>query len=277
MISEFAKDYDITRCPRGSDFCFDHNIVIHLAGISHDLKNASSSHDYYEVNTEMTKSIFDAFLLSDSRIFIYLSSVKAVADRILSELTEESEPNPVGDYGRSKLFAELYIQESEVPLGKKVFILRPCMIHGPGNTGNLNLLYNFVSKGMPWPLGSYDNRRSYCSIDNLMFIFRELIENQDIPSGVYNVADDIPLSTNEVISIIADSRRKKPRIIKIPKQFVENIAKIGTILNLPVNEERLHKLTDSYVVCNRKLIKAIGKDLPVSSREGLSRTIKSFL
>ena len=41
------------------------------------------------------------------------------------------------------------------------------MIHGPGNKGNLNLLYSLVSKGLPWPLGSFENKRSYCSIDNL--------------------------------------------------------------------------------------------------------------
>ena len=51
--------------------------------------------------------------------------------------------------------------------GKKVYILRPCMIHGPGNKGNLNLLYGVVSKGMPWPLGAFENRRSFTSIGNL--------------------------------------------------------------------------------------------------------------
>ena len=150
------------------------------------------------------------------------------------------------------------------------------MIHGPGNKGNLNLLYKLVSMGIPWPLGAFENQRSFCSIDNLMFIFKELIEREDIPSGVYNLADDIPLSTNEVISILGESQNRKPRIWSFSKGLIELVAKIGNILKLPLNEESLQKLTDSYVVSNKKLINAIGKPLPVSSREGLLTTFQSF-
>ena len=150
------------------------------------------------------------------------------------------------------------------------------MIHGPGNKGNLNLLYKLVSKGIPWPLGSFENQRSFCSIDNLMFVFKELMEREDIPSGVYNIADDVPLSTNEVISILAESQNRKPKIWKISKGLIELGAKFGNTLNLPINEERLQKLTGSYVVSNKKLISAIGKPLPISSREGLLKTFQSF-
>jgi nucleoside-diphosphate-sugar epimerase len=252
------------------------NVIIHLAGKAHDLKNTSSPDEYYQINTELTKQVFDSFLSSDAKVFITLSSVKAVADEVDGELTENDIPNPITHYGNSKLLAEQYILSKEIPAGKRVYILRPCMIHGPGNKGNLNLLYKLVSKGIPWPLGAFENERSFCSIDNLMFIFKELIEREEIPSGVYNLADDIPLSTNDVISILAESQNMKPRIWNISKSLIELGAKIGNVLHLPLNEERLQKLTDSYVVSNKKLMNAIGKPLPVSSREGLLRTFKSF-
>jgi nucleoside-diphosphate-sugar epimerase len=252
------------------------DIVVHLAGKAHDLKNTSNPEEYYKVNTELTIKVFDSFLVSDANVFITLSSVKAVADEVLGELTEEHLPYPITHYGKSKLLAEEYILSKEIPEGKRVYILRPCMIHGPGNKGNLNLLYKFVSKGIPWPLGVFENQRSFCSIDNLMFIFKELIEREDIPSGVYNVADDVPLSTNEVISILAESQSKLPRIWNFSKSLIEHAAKIGNILKLPLNQERLQKLTHSYVVSNKKLMSAIGKPLPVSSREGLLKTFQSF-
>jgi nucleoside-diphosphate-sugar epimerase len=251
-------------------------VVIHLAGKAHDLKKTSNPEEYYQVNTELTKTVFDAFLVSDAKVFITLSSVKAVADEVLEELNEEHIPNPITHYGKSKLLAEQYILSKEIPKGKRVYILRPCMIHGVGNKGNLNLLYKLVSKGIPWPLGSFENKRSFCSVDNLIFIFKELIEREDIPSSVYNVADDIPLSTNAVISILAESQYRKPRIWSISKRLIEFIAKMGNVLKLPLNEERLQKLTDSYVVSNKKLMNAIGKPLPVSSREGLLKTFQSF-
>jgi nucleoside-diphosphate-sugar epimerase len=250
--------------------------VIHLAGKAHDLKKTSKPEEYYQVNTDLTKNVFNAFLASDAKVFITLSSVKAVADEVHGELTEEHIPVPITHYGKSKLLAEQYILSKEIPEGKRVYILRPCMIHGPGNKGNLNLLYNLVSKGIPRPLGAFENQRSFCSIDNLMFIFKELIEREDISSGIYNVADDTPLSTNEVISIIAESRNRKLSIWKISKVLIQTAAKIGNILKLPLNEERLQKLTDSYIVSNQKIKNAIGKPLPVSSKEGLLKTFKSF-
>jgi nucleoside-diphosphate-sugar epimerase len=253
-----------------------HDNVIHLAGKAHDLKNSSNSDEYYQVNTELTKKVFDAFLSSEAKVFITLSSVKAVADEVQGELYEDFLPNPITHYGKSKLLAEQYIFSKEIPEGKRVYLLRPCMIHGPGNKGNLNLLYNIVSKGIPWPLGAFDNKRSFCSIDNLMFIFKELIEREDIPSGIYNVADDESLSTNEVISILAESQNRKPRIWSISKPLVQFTSKMGNLLKLPLNEERLHKLIDSYVVSNKKLMNAIGKPLPISSKEGLLKTFQSF-
>jgi nucleoside-diphosphate-sugar epimerase len=251
-------------------------VVMHLAGKAHDLKKASNADEYYQVNTELTKKVFDAFLDSDAKVFITLSSVKAIADEVLGELNEEHIPHPITHYGKSKLLAEQYILSKEIPLGKRVYILRPCMIHGPGNKGNLNLLYKLASKGIPWPLGTFENKRSFCGIDNLMFIIKELIEREDIPSGVYNIADDEALSTNDVISILAESQNKKPKIWNVPKEVIKSLAKFGDVFRLPLTTERLQKLTESYVVSNHKIKTAIGKPLPVSSKEGLLKTFKSF-
>ena len=269
--------YNIQIKRRNDYFQFDKvESIIHLAGKAHDLKKTASSQEYYEVNTELTKKVFDAFLASDAKVFITLSSVKAVADEVVGELTEQHIPNPVTHYGKSKLLAEQYIFSKEIPEGKRVYVLRPCMIHGPGNKGNLNLLYKIVSKNIPWPLGAFENKRSFCSIDNLMFIFKELIEREDIPSDIYNVADDEPLSTNELIGLIAQSQNRKPKVWKIPRPLIEKVARMGDKLHLPLNSERLHKLTSSYVVSNAKIKAAIGKPLPVSSKEGLMKTFQSF-
>ena len=276
LISYFNNKIEIKKHIRDAEFCISQNIVIHLAGKAHDLKNISNKEEYYEVNTELTKKIFDAFLISHSSVFIMLSSVKAVADNVVGSLSEDFEPNPKTHYGKSKLLAERYILSKNIPGNKRVYILRPCMIHGPNNKGNLNLLYNLVSKGIPWILGSFQNKRSYCSIDNLLFVINELIKNNTIPSGIYNVADDEYLSTNEIISLISNSNNQKPIILNISPFIVKFIAKIGDIIPLPLNSERLKKLTESYMVSNEKLKKYIAKELPLTSKEGVIKTLKSF-
>ena len=262
---------------RGKESNIDNaKIVIHLAGKSHDLKKVSSHDEYYQVNTELTKQIFDAFLTSDAKVFITLSSVKAVADEVDGMLTEADIPSPITHYGKSKLLAEQYILSKEIPEGKRVYVLRPCMIHGVGNKGNLNLLYDFASKGLPWPLGDFKNSRSYCSIENLCFIIKELIDRNDIPCGIYNVSDDEPISTNQVVSLIAESKGKPARVLNLSKSFIKAIARLGDFLQLPLNTERLQKLTESYVVSNHKIKRALGKPLPLTSTEGLHKTFRSF-
>ena len=250
-------------------------VYIHLAGKAHDLKNSTNPQEYYDVNTELTIKLFDLFLISKSDLFIFLSSVKAVRDNIDTVLSEEAVPNPFSDYGKSKQLAEKYILNNS-PKSKRVYILRPCMVHGEGNKGNLTLLYNFVKKGIPYPLGAYTNKRSFLSIENLCFVIKELIERDDIPSGVYHLADDDPVDTKSLIKLISRTTNKNVPIWNLPKSIIRIIGKIGDFLFLPINTERIEKLTENYVVSNKKIKNALRKGLPISTQAGLIKTIKSF-
>lgn len=269
-------EYLKVRYKKNQQFNFNANVLIHLAGKAHDLKKVSNQQEYYDANYKLTKQLFDAFLISESQLFIFFSSVKAVADNVNGLLNETQTPNPQTHYGKSKLLAENYILSKELPQNKRIFIFRPSMIHGPGNKGNLNLLYKIVAKRIPWPLGVFENQRSFCSIDNVCFVINEILENKNITSGIYNLADDRAVSTNILIELIAISQNKEATIYKIPKKLIVTLAKFGDYFRLPLNSERLQKLTESYVVSNEKIVKAIGKSLPVSTEEGLIKTLKSF-
>ena len=254
----------------------DVDAIIHLAGKAHDTKNQTVSDVYFKVNTGLTQNIYDYFLAHDSiKKFIFFSTAKAAADKVDGILTEDVVPSPKGPYGESKIAAEKYIQEHLVD-EKQVYILRPCMIHGPGNKGNLNLLYGVVKKGIPWPLGAFENRRTFTSIENLNFVIEGLL-TKDVPTGIYNMGDDEALSTNELIEEICKSLGKKAHIWKLPKGLMTCIAKIGGALHLPLDQERLRKLTENYISSNAKIKKALGVEkMPVGAREGLKTTLESF-
>jgi nucleoside-diphosphate-sugar epimerase len=254
----------------------DCSTIVHLAGKAHDLLKTSNAESYYYVNYELTKSLYDVFLKSEVKKFIFISSVKAAADSLLGELTEEVNPHPLSDYGKSKLRAERYIESCELPEGKSYYILRPCMIHGKGNKGNLNLLYKLVRLRIPYPLASFENSRSFLSIENFCFIIKELVVAKQIESGTYNVADDHPLSTNQVVTILSKAIGLKPKLWKISPLVVGCAAKFADIFKLPFTTEHLTKLTENYVVSNKKVLKAIKKDLPLSATEGLIKSAKSF-
>jgi len=257
------------------------DVVIHLAGKAHETKNESLATEYFEVNTGLTQRIFDYFLDSEAKTFVFFSTVKAAADSIENGvLTEAVDPKPVGPYAVSKRKAEEYIlsklSDAEQK-GKKVYILRPCMIHGPGNKGNLNLLYQVVSKGVPWPLGAYDNKRSFCSIDNMSYVIEQLILRKNIASGIYQVGDDEPLSTNKLIKLISAAVGRKAVIWDLPQGFMYKAACVLGFFHLPLNKKRLKKLTENFVVSNQKIKSALGIDkMPFTAEEGMKKTLESF-
>ena len=281
----FWKDIESTSFSKQYFQKFD--AIIHLAGKAHDTKNRSATQVYFDINTKLTQKIFDFFLESPAKKFIFFSSVKAVADSVVGDvLMEDVMPSPVGPYGESKIAAENYIldkmksENGKLSISpydnKKVYILRPCMIHGPGNKGNLNLLYNMVKKDIPWPLGNFENKRSFTSIDNLCYVV-ECLLTKEVESGVYHVGDDEALSTNELIKLICEVRGQKSHIWKINRKVIESLASLGTLLHFPLNRERLRKLTENYVVSNAKIKIALGiKRMPVRAQDGIRKTIKWF-
>ena len=274
--------------------------IIHLAGKAHDTRNKSAADIYFKVNTGLTQKIFDWYQKQPkARKFIFFSTVKSAADYVQGDmLTEECVPTPVGPYGESKIQAENYIIGKFAPkalqrpfhnfddtdasedftggVQKQVYIMRPCMIHGPGNKGNLNLLYGVVRKGIPWPLGAFENRRSFTSVENLCMVIEGLL-NKPIASGIYHMGDDEALSTNELIEVICEALGKKATIWRIPCGLMNGVAKVGGWLHLPLNPLRMQKLTENYVVSNAKIKNALGIDrMPVRAKDGLTTTIKSF-
>lgn len=284
--------------------------VIHLAGKAHDTRNKSAADVYFKVNTGLTKRIFDWYeAQASTKKFIFFSTAKAAAECVAPStssgqagvLYEDVTPTPKGPYGESKIQAEDYIlnflesqgvsreaMSSKVPPstgsgtmghpknGKEVYIFRPCMIHGPGNKGNLNLLYGVVSKGIPWPLGAYENRRTFTSVENVCFAINGVL-TKDVPSGIYNMGDDEALSTNELIEVICEALGKKAHIWRIPQGLMNGVAKVGGWLHLPLNPLRMQKLTENYVSSNAKIKRALGIErFPVDARTGLIETIKCF-
>ncbi len=100
---------------------------------------------------------------------------------------------------------------------------------------------------------------------------------KNIEPGIYNLADDTAISTNEIIRLIALAQKRNPRIWNIPEKLVRFSARVGDVLHLPLNSERLKKLTESYFVSNQKIKKALGiEKMPVTAIIGLKKTLESF-
>lgn len=251
--------------------------IIHLAGqVIKENEDHNSELEYIKANYYLAKNIYDYFLTDNiTEKFIFLSSIHVlteIPDRIIDE---SYPPIPFTSYGRSKYQAENYIlsRQSEK---KHTYILRPTMIHGPGNKGNLKSLYRYLSAGWPYLLGSINNKRSFLSIENLCFVIREIINN-DIEDGLYHIADDDPTETHQLIHDISKISGKNIKKYNIHVKLLRLLAILGNYTPIPFDVHRFGKLTSDFIVKNDKIKSAIGKPLPVTSKEGMRRTLESFV
>ncbi|MGV4414267.1 NAD-dependent epimerase/dehydratase family protein [Chryseobacterium sp. T1] len=258
---------------------YEYDVFINLVGKAHDHKGTATENDYFFVNVELIKQIFDAFLRSEAKVLIHISSLAALEEfESTVDLTENHTPNPQSFYGKSKREGEKWLLEQDIPENKKVIVIRPPMVHGAGDKGNLGLLYKLISKGIPYPLSSFDNSRSFISIHNFSFFINEIIKNTDkLDTGIYHISDDEAISTKRIIDLIKKIENKKVINLALPKFIVMSIAKIGDIIPIPLNTKRLKKMTSNLKISNQKIKIALGiEKLPLTAEEGLEITIKSF-
>lgn len=228
--------------------------IVHLAGKAHDLRKVASEQSYFDINVGLTEKIFNASIGKVPR-FVYFSSSKASADG--------------NAYGRSKLAAEQF-------LDGRAIVLRPAMIHGPGNKGNLNLLWGIARRGLPWPLAAFENKRSFTSVGNICAAVEALCERGE--NGVYPIADDEMLSTNRLIELIAEACGKKAKLWRIPKGLMRFAAKVGDVFRLPLNTERIGKLTEDSFVDNSLLKAKLGwTQMPIRAEDGMRATLRTFI
>lgn len=272
IINEFLE-YDFLRHNREDEPCISNcKYVIHLAAISLDDGSNSNYSKYYSVNYIFAKKVFDSFVESSAEVFIFFSSIKSVTDVSDQSLDENSIPQPTSSYGKTKLLAEEYILSKKIPSWKRVYILRPTLVYGPDCKSGLSTLFKFISKSVIWPFASFNSYRSFCSIDNILFVVREFLVRKDIPNGVYNVCDDKPVSLNELIKKITFIKGGRVFFLYVPKSLVFLSAKFGDFIGISFNSFILKKITSSLIASNKKLVSAIGKALPISSEVGLLKT-----
>lgn len=255
-------------------------VIINLVGKAHDHQGMASEHDYYYTNLELSKNIFQVFLQSSVNLLVHISSLAALEEFESTIPLQESDPcNPVSWYGKSKRSAEEWLLSQKLPPEKRLIILRPPMIHGSGDKGNLGLLYKIIRRGIPYPLASFDNKRSFISIDNFVFFIKQVVEKHEcLPSGIYHISDDEYISTKQIIGVIKEITGKNVSDFALPKYIVKAVARLGDFLPIPLNSKRLKKMTGDLLVSNEKIKNYLEMErLPLTAIEGMKKTIGSFL
>jgi nucleoside-diphosphate-sugar epimerase len=254
--------------------------IINLVGKAHDFTGKATEDDFFFANFELAKKAFNLFISSQAKLFIHISSLAAIEEvESAKSLAENAAYNSVSPYGRSKQAAEDWLLSQKLPTDKKLIILRPPMVHGAGDKGNLKQLFSIVSKGIPYPLVRFKNKRSFLSIDNFCFYIEQiLLQNEKLSSGIYHLSDDETLSSNEIVKIMKQETGLKVPCFPLPKRIISFLSKLGDHTGaFPLNTWRLKKLTSNLVVSNKKIKVALAIErLPKTAKEGLRDTIRAL-
>lgn len=247
--------------------------VIHLAARAHQIKDTAPNPEqaFYEVNTAGTANLVRQSIEAGVKHFIFISSIGAMATLSDRVITTDSPCRPDTPYGRSKLAAEQSLIQQTQDTEMTYTIIRPPLVYGPGNPGNMARLIKLVNTGLPLPLGAIHNRRSLVALPNLVDLITTCLTHPAAANQTFLVSDNEDLSTTELLRRLAKSLGKPARLIPIPMALIQATAQI---IGKPALAQRL---CGSLQVDIRKTQTLLNWNPPISLDEGIKLTAQDFL
>lgn len=272
MIHGDIRDYGTCNAAlRGAD------AVLHLAALYRD--DVRPRERYYKVNVEGTRNIARAASVNGVPAIVFTSSF-SVYGLDKADKSEESTLSPINDYGRSKMAAEQTLlawhREDET---RSLQIVRPSVIFGEGNRGNVWTLLNEIANGRFALIGRGGNRKSIAYVGNVVEFLVALLEHPPARLGVYNYADKPDLTMSELVELAAHTMHRRVRRIWLPGRaamllgYASDALGIATGRTFTLNSERIRKfLADTSLPIER--VQSAGFVAPFDVRASLVRTIE---
>lgn len=253
---------------------------IHTAGKSMDTMNYEDSLTYFEKNVGVVRRVFQCFLRSEAKAFVFLSSSKVLAGNPNRGPMDESvEPEPMGPLGESMFLAEQYLLKTAAP-SKRVYVIRPGLLHGEGFmvSHNSTRLLSFIKATRLFPFGQLSMERSVLCMDNLHAVIEGLMVAK-APSGVYHVCDDQSVSLQRFRDLIATAMQKKVWIYNCNSRFSLFLIELTSLHWSKKSREILrYYLRKNYLLNNQRVLTELGwSQMPFDAEVSLLKTIKSLL
>lgn len=193
----------------------DTRSVVLLAAEHRD--DVSPTSLYYDVNVEGTKNVLKAMDNAGVKNIIFTSSV-AIYGLNKSNPDENHPKDPFNHYGKSKWQAELAIKEWYVnnPEGKSVTIIRPTVIFGERNRGNVYNLLKQICSGKFIMIGKGQNKKSMAYVGNVVAFIKNRLSREVLGYHIFNYVDKPDYNMNELVSLIERKIKVDIPKIKIP-------------------------------------------------------------
>lgn len=252
--------------------------VVNLAAVHRD--DITDPDEYYSTNVEGARVLCQVCEEKGINKIVFTSSV-AVYGFAPVGTGEDGTINPFNEYGRTKALAEDVYRawREKDPANRSLIIVRPTVVFGEGNRGNVYNLLNQINSGAFAMIGNGKNKKSMAYVENLSAFLVKCIES-DEKYAVYNYVDTPDFTMNELVSLVRGKLLGKSSVgIRIPKLIglmagytADVISKLG--VKLPISSIRVKKFCASSEFSSAKH-ELDGFEAPFSLQEGLDRTLEA--
>jgi nucleoside-diphosphate-sugar epimerase len=248
--------------------------VVHLAARAHVIREDHSDPEgeYRRANVALTQAVAQAAIAARVRRLVYVSSIGVLGHSSGNRAFGEADaPAPIGPYARSKWDAEQALRELERAHPLQLVVVRPPLVYGPGVKGNFLRLLKLVASGIPLPLGSVRNQRSYVGLDNLCDFLVLCAFHPDAAGRLLLVADGEDIATAELLHVLAAGMGKRSRVFRCPELLLSTAA---TLLG---RQEDWRKLASSLRVDATTARVALGWTPKKSLHAGMMEMVRWFM
>ena len=242
--------------------------VVHLAGLAHTgrFSRADMSAEHTKVNVDGTAELARQAARAGIQRLVFLSSIKVLGED--GEFDEESAPNPQDPYSVSKWRAEGALHAISHATGLRYTTIRSPLVYGPSAKANFRMLADALKLGIPLPLGSIRNRRSFVAIDNLVDFIETCMRNPAAENETFVVSDMEDLSTPDLCIRLANAMGRRAHLFAVPAVVLRSM---GGLCGVPGLVERL---LGSLCVNPSKATRVLGWTPIVDVDEGLRRAVR---
>ncbi|MEP6506713.1 MAG: NAD-dependent epimerase/dehydratase family protein [Gemmatimonadales bacterium] len=258
------------------------NSVVHLAARVHSRPEgiADPDSECRRINVDGTAALLDESVNAGVKTFVYISSVKAVADTSETMLTAQTLAEPTDAYGSSKLEAERHLRLVAMKQGIAAPVLRLPAVYGPGMKGNMTRLFRAVERGLPLPFGLIRNRRSFAYVGNVVAAIQALLLSAGAAHQTFYVSDGEDLSTPDLIERIGIALGNRPRMLPVPPAVFGATIYLGGLLSriapFHLTGDSLSAVLGSLFVDSSTLRETAGFNAPFSVDKGMSLTAEWY-